>query len=421
MAVIVLDPGHGGSVKVGGSSPNNAVGPTGLLEKTVVLQVARAAKVALERAGHTVIMTRNSDVNLGLADRARVARLARAVAFVSIHFNGYHKKVQGTETFIHSSGSSRSAQFCRAIQPRLVNATGYEDRNAKLGGVKRAGYEVLKPSNHFSGTAAVLIECSFMHLADEEARLRTQAYIDRLGGAVARGVIDFVGPAVAGAAMATADDAEVVAGGEDGYEALAMEGAAPMAVASASAAKPRRSKALAELEPDTVDEGETDDGGADDGGAMAAVAGAEIASTGDTAEFDKYIETLGLRYFKPHEMRFMGASNGGGACGGKNDLPPKAIWKNIANTALMLDEIRHRLDASVTILSTYRSPEYNKCIGGATKSLHMRFNAIDFKCAKGKPSDWRKVVDLVAKSDPRFQGYIGMYDTFIHIDTRKSL
>lgn len=421
MAIIVLDPGHGGSTIVGGSSPNNAIGPAGLLEKTVVLQVARAAKVALERVGHTVIMTRNSDVNVGLSDRARVAKLARADAFVSIHFNGYNRVAQGTETFVHSAGSPRSAQFCRAIQPRLVAATGYTDRNAGSGGVKRAGYSVLKPSNHFAGTAAVLIECSFMDVPAEEARLRTTAYIDRLGGAVAQGVIDFVGPAVAGATTAAASDVEAVAGGEDGFEAMALEGVATMAVAAST--KPRRSKALADLEPDTVDDDEVDDGGAEEDGPTAAIASAaaSIASTGETAEFDKFIESLGLRYFKPHELRFMGASNGGGGCAGKNNLPPKAIWKNIANTALMLDEIRHRLGASITILSTYRSPDYNTCIKGAKKSLHMRFNAIDFKCAKGKPSDWRKVVDLVAKSDPRFEGYVGMYPTFIHIDTRKSL
>ena len=38
--VVVLDPGHGGSVKVGGSSPNNAVGAGGLLEKDLTLDVA---------------------------------------------------------------------------------------------------------------------------------------------------------------------------------------------------------------------------------------------------------------------------------------------------------------------------------------------------------------------------------------------
>jgi N-acetylmuramoyl-L-alanine amidase len=40
---IVIDPGHGGTTTVGDSSPNNATGPTGLLEKTLTLQVAQRA------------------------------------------------------------------------------------------------------------------------------------------------------------------------------------------------------------------------------------------------------------------------------------------------------------------------------------------------------------------------------------------
>ena len=37
MGTIVIDPGHGGDVKVGGSSPNNARGPSGVLEKALTL------------------------------------------------------------------------------------------------------------------------------------------------------------------------------------------------------------------------------------------------------------------------------------------------------------------------------------------------------------------------------------------------
>ncbi len=89
MPIVVIDPGHGGSEKLGGSSPSNAAGPCGLLEKTVTLRVARAARTALRAAGVGVVLTRGRDVNLGLLARAIVAREARAAAFVSIHFNGW--------------------------------------------------------------------------------------------------------------------------------------------------------------------------------------------------------------------------------------------------------------------------------------------------------------------------------------------
>jgi N-acetylmuramoyl-L-alanine amidase len=41
MATIVIDPGHGGTTAVGGSSPNNARGPGGTPEKTFTLDVGR--------------------------------------------------------------------------------------------------------------------------------------------------------------------------------------------------------------------------------------------------------------------------------------------------------------------------------------------------------------------------------------------
>ena len=56
---------------VGGSHPNNATGPAGTQEKTMILAIGLAARTALAARGHTVFMTRTSDVNLGLAARAR--------------------------------------------------------------------------------------------------------------------------------------------------------------------------------------------------------------------------------------------------------------------------------------------------------------------------------------------------------------
>ena len=100
MANIVLDPGHGGTIKVGGSSPNNATGPNGLKEKEVTLKVALAAERALAGPGIRVVLTRRSDRNLGIAERAAVARDNRADTFVSVHFNapGGEVPAQGTET-----------------------------------------------------------------------------------------------------------------------------------------------------------------------------------------------------------------------------------------------------------------------------------------------------------------------------------
>jgi N-acetylmuramoyl-L-alanine amidase len=59
MPLAVIDPGHGGTQRVGGSSPNNAKGPTGLLEKTVTLQLGLEARTALAATGVSVLLTRD--------------------------------------------------------------------------------------------------------------------------------------------------------------------------------------------------------------------------------------------------------------------------------------------------------------------------------------------------------------------------
>jgi N-acetylmuramoyl-L-alanine amidase len=70
MAAVVVDPGHGGLQKVGGSSPNNATSPSGQLEKDLTLAVARHVEASLTARGHVVTLTRTTDTNLGLSDRA---------------------------------------------------------------------------------------------------------------------------------------------------------------------------------------------------------------------------------------------------------------------------------------------------------------------------------------------------------------
>lgn len=187
MAIVVVDPGHGGTAKVGGSSPNNAVGPTGLLEKNVTLDVGKRVKARLEARGVQAILTRTSDVNVGLADRARVAKNANADAFLCLHFNGFNKVAQGTETFHHRNASTDSQALAKRVQAKLVDATDLKDR-----GIKTAGFEVLAPSNHATRTAACLVEISFMDVPAEEARLKTAVYLDALAEALAQAAIGWM-------------------------------------------------------------------------------------------------------------------------------------------------------------------------------------------------------------------------------------
>ena len=128
--VIVIDPGHGGTVKTGGSSPNNATSPSGEREKDWTLDVARRTRVALlaravaEGRAVKVLLTRDSDVNLGLAARANVARANGARLFLSVHFNGFDGKVRGVETLVHPSGVARADDkaFAQSVQTHLLAA-----------------------------------------------------------------------------------------------------------------------------------------------------------------------------------------------------------------------------------------------------------------------------------------------------------
>lgn len=184
MAIIVLDPGHGGTAKLGGSSPNNAVSrPRGLLEKHLTLAVARRAKAALQAAGHAVWLTREEDVNVALSARAGLAARKRADVFVSIHFNGWTTPTaQGTETFSWPGAPSRSERLSRAVLAEAVKATGHRNRGAKT-----ETFGVIDPARHLAITAACLVELSFITDPAEDARLDDPAYLQRLGEAIAAG------------------------------------------------------------------------------------------------------------------------------------------------------------------------------------------------------------------------------------------
>jgi N-acetylmuramoyl-L-alanine amidase len=192
LPVVVLDPGHGGDRKVGGSSANNATGPNGLLEKGLTLEVSRLAQAALAGVA-TVVRTRTADVNLSLADRAKVARDHNATAFVSIHFNGWHDpKVDGTEVWLARSAGAASQRLARGVLRALLPVTGAADR-----GVRENDLGVLLPARHAPGTAACLAELCFLTNPAQARHLADHDYLEQLGDALAAAVRDFLAPAAA--------------------------------------------------------------------------------------------------------------------------------------------------------------------------------------------------------------------------------
>jgi N-acetylmuramoyl-L-alanine amidase len=220
MAIAVIDPGHGGTSVVGGSSPNNAKGPTGLLEKDTALDLARRIGKALNASGVETRLTRDSDRNLGLQARADIARQARADAFISVHLNGFNGAAQGTETWHHTSASGDSKALAALVQTAVCKATGLRDR-----GVKAGNFGVLRPWDHATTTAACLVEVSFMDVGAEETRLRTDNYKDKIATALAGAITGWL---VADSRMARPEllVAETASPPEDGYEASRLDDAA---------------------------------------------------------------------------------------------------------------------------------------------------------------------------------------------------
>jgi N-acetylmuramoyl-L-alanine amidase/GH25 family lysozyme M1 (1,4-beta-N-acetylmuramidase) len=200
---VVIDPGHGGSTRVGGSSPNNATGPNGLLEKDVTLDLGRRVSSALAGKAR-VIMTREGDDNRSLAERARVARDANADVFVSIHMNGFgDASVDGSEAWIAKHPSDGSRMLARSVLDRVVSVTQARDR-----GVQEEDFGVLIPVRHASRTAATLVEVAFLTNPGEAHRLESDAYRQSIAQAIADGIAGRLaangGKATAGALTTTA-------------------------------------------------------------------------------------------------------------------------------------------------------------------------------------------------------------------------
>jgi uncharacterized protein YcbK (DUF882 family) len=129
-------------------------------------------------------------------------------------------------------------------------------------------------------------------------------------------------------------------------------------------------------------------------------------------------------WFEPQEFRHFGASEfesyfAAQRKGVTNSTPPQRIWKNIVPTLRIVDDLRESFGKPCQILSSYRSPDYNRAVGGVGLSQHMEFRALDIAFNGVSPQriydrliEWRK--------DGKFTGGLGLYPSagFVHIDTR---
>lgn len=195
--VVVLDPGHGGSDP--GASAN------GLVEKELNLKVAQACKKELEQYnGVTVYMTRESDVAVGLKERADKAKAWGADIFVSLHMNSASAGANGVEVYypnqnynstVHEEGEKLAAQ----IQRQLVSL-GLGDRNIKQDpstvsgsypdGSRVDGYQVIR-YNKLNGIPGIIVEHAFLTNSSDASKLSDPDFVRRLGVADATGIANY--------------------------------------------------------------------------------------------------------------------------------------------------------------------------------------------------------------------------------------
>ena len=132
-------------------------------------------------------------------------------------------------------------------------------------------------------------------------------------------------------------------------------------------------------------------------------------------DYAEFLSKIDLRYITPREVLTAHRRERNGI---SNTLPPRQYWTGMIPTLKMADELRARLGVRLNyITSAYRSPEYNaQCPGASPRSYHTKNIALDlvYDCAPEVAMAEAKKM----REEGLFRGGLGLYKTFIHLDTR---
>jgi N-acetylmuramoyl-L-alanine amidase len=215
---IVIDPGHGGH-------DTGTIGPNGLQEKDLVLEVGRRLGKMLEtRLGAEVVYTRKNDTFIPLETRTAIANQQRADLFVSVHANSSRDPdARGVETYYLNFTSSpealevaarenavseksiyelqdlvkkialkekieESREFAGDVQQSLHSGLSAKNPGIRNRGVKKAPFIVLIGAN----MPSILAEISFVSNPGDEHRLETSDYRQRIAESLYRGIAKYV-------------------------------------------------------------------------------------------------------------------------------------------------------------------------------------------------------------------------------------
>jgi N-acetylmuramoyl-L-alanine amidase len=219
--IIAVDAGHGGK-------DPGAVGGRGTREKDITLAISRKlAKRIDAHPGMRAVLVRDGDYYIRLRKRIQIAREHRADLFVSIHADAFKDpRVRGSSVFTLSAGgaTSEAARWIAERENRadLIGGVDLKQRDDLLASVllemsqnatielsgiaagkvlsklqrlgdvhqqriQQAGFAVLKSPD----IPSMLVETAFISNPDEEKRLRTSSYQNRLAAAILEGIIEY--------------------------------------------------------------------------------------------------------------------------------------------------------------------------------------------------------------------------------------
>ncbi|MHB8500454.1 MAG: N-acetylmuramoyl-L-alanine amidase [Candidatus Acidiferrales bacterium] len=216
---IVIDPGHGGH-------DTGTIGPTGLMEKDLCLDVAlRLGKIIQQRLpGAEIVYTRSDDTFIPLEERTNIANQAKADLFISIHANSSRDHgARGVETYyLNLKGSAEamevaarenassdegvhdlqdmvkkiaqnekideSKEFAADIQDSLAKRVLKASRSEKNRGVRKAPFVVLIGAD----MPSILTEISFLSNPSDEQLLKKPEYRQRVAEGLYQGVADYL-------------------------------------------------------------------------------------------------------------------------------------------------------------------------------------------------------------------------------------
>jgi uncharacterized protein YcbK (DUF882 family) len=100
---------------------------------------------------------------------------------------------------------------------------------------------------------------------------------------------------------------------------------------------------------------------------------------------------------------------------------PLEVYENVIKLAGELQKLRTYVDRPIRINSAYRCPKHNaKVSGSSKKSQHLLGKASDIVIESLKPAEVFIIIEDLIDMGEMLQGGLGLYDTFVHYDIRKS-